>query len=98
MSIGDKELNFLSLFARIVLSTKFENKLLEEVSSRMRKREDWDSETRLDFTLDCSCLQDYIVIITSMKDQETLQYSSRFNQILPTEACKVQFSWREHNE
>ncbi len=67
----------------------------EEVSSRdMLKREGRDSKTKLDFTLDYLCLRDYMVTITSRKDQETLQYSSRFNQILPTEAPKVQFAWR----
>jgi hypothetical protein len=62
----------------------------------MWKREkDRDSKTKSAFTLDHPCLKDCMVITTPRKDLKTLQYSSRFNQILPTEARRVQFAWRK---
>jgi hypothetical protein len=65
----------------------------------MRKwGEDRDSKATLDFTLDHLCLKDCMVITTPGKDQETVQYSSRFNQILLTEVPRVQFAWRRLDE
>jgi hypothetical protein len=61
----------------------------------MWKKEDRDSKIKLDNTLDYLCLKDCIVITLSRKDQEILQYSARFNQILPAEASRVQFAWVE---
>jgi hypothetical protein len=60
----------------------------------MWKREDWGSKTTLEFVLDYLCLKNYIVITRSGKDQETMQHSARFNQILPTEAPRAQLAWR----
>jgi hypothetical protein len=62
----------------------------------MRKRgEDRDLKTKSACTLDHRCLKDCMVITKSRKDQKTLQYISRFNQILPTEAPRVQFCMEE---